>query len=63
MSAAQDFIGMSKKSAQDKAEKRNLIFRLIRFDQEMYFSYPEDVRDDRVCVELDNGVITKAIIC
>lgn len=56
----EDFIGMSKLSAQGKAEYASLIFRLIRIDDKSYFDYPEDVRNDRICVEIDKGIITKA---
>ena len=56
------YIGLSKKSAQDKSEKDNLIFRLIRVDGEMYLSYPEDVRDDRICCEFDKGKATIAVM-
>ncbi len=62
MSVAEQFVGLSKKKAQDVAEKMNLIFRLIRNDSEQFFSYPEDTRNDRICVELDSGQITKATI-
>jgi hypothetical protein len=55
-----EYIGLTKKAAQDKAERQNLIFRLIRVDAEMYLSYPEDLREDRVCVEFDNGKATVA---
>lgn len=56
------FIGLTKKQAQNKAEAMNLIFRLIRIDQEKYFEYPEDVRTDRICIEIDNTFVTKAKI-
>lgn len=59
---AEQFMGMSKKSAQDKAERLNMIFYLIRKDQEFYLPYPQDKRTDRVCVEIDSGRITQAII-
>jgi len=62
MANADSFLKMTKKGAQDKAEKMNFLFRLIRIDGEAYHTYPEDVREDRVCVEIDNGVITKATI-
>jgi len=62
MAKATDFIGLSKKSAQDLAEKRSLIFRLIRVDEEDFFSYPEDHMTDRVCVEIDKGKVTKAVL-
>lgn len=56
-----DFLGMSKYRAQNKAEANNLIFRLIRIDDRPMFSYPADKREDRVCVEIDNGEITKVV--
>jgi hypothetical protein len=55
----EDFLGLSKKGAQDKAESRNLIFRLIRVDGDNFFSYPEDKREDRICVEIDKGKVSK----
>ena len=59
---AEDFLGMSKKTAQDTAEKKSLIFRLISVDGEPFFSYPEDTRTDRLCIEIERGQITKAVI-
>ncbi len=59
---AEDFIGMTKKGSQNKAEEANLIFRLIRIDSEPFLPYPEDVRDDRLCVEIENGKVVKASI-
>ncbi len=56
---ASDYLGLSKKSAQDKAERQNMIFRLIRVDAEGFFSFPVDKREDRVCIEIDKGVVTK----
>jgi hypothetical protein len=56
------FLGLTKKQAQDKAEGNNLIFRLIKIDGRDFFSYPEDTRDDRICIEVENGVVTKATI-
>jgi hypothetical protein len=56
------FLGKSKKSAQDLAERNNLIFRLIRIDTENYLPYPDDKREDRICVELENGKVIKAIL-
>lgn len=62
MTTATEYLGLSKKSAQDNAERKNLIFRLIRIDAEAFLPYPapDDNRDDRVCVELDAGRVTKA---
>lgn len=56
---AEDFIGLTKKMAQDKAEGRNMIFRLIRVDKEYFFKYPDDERADRVCIEIDGGKVSK----
>lgn len=58
---AEDFLGLTKKSAMEKAESKNLIFRLIRINEKSFFSYPSDVRADRVCVELENGAVVKAV--
>jgi hypothetical protein len=57
-----DYVGLTKKAAQDKAERQNLIFRLIRVDAEAYLSYPEDLRTDRICCEFDNGKATIAVM-
>ena len=63
MSNANDFIGLSKKRAQDKAEALNMVFRLIRIDAEKFFDYPQDHCPTRICVELDDGKVTKATLC
>lgn len=55
----EDYIGLTKKAAQNRAEERNLIFRLIRVDEKAMFDYPEDKRDDRVCVEVEGGKVVK----
>lgn len=55
-----DFIGLTKKGAQQKAEQLNLIFRLISVDGNPMFSYPSDTRTDRVCVEINDGAVTIA---
>jgi len=59
---AEDFVGMTKKSAQNAAESANLIFRLIKVDGEDFLAYPEDQRTDRVCVEIEKGKVTVASI-
>lgn len=59
---ADQFLGMSKKRCQDFCEAKNMIFRLISVDGESFFSYPEDRRDDRVCVEIEKGKVVKALI-
>lgn len=56
---SEDFLGLTKKGAMEKAETKNLIFRLIRINETNYFSYPADTRTDRVCVELDDGKVSK----
>ena len=43
-------------------DQYNLIFRLIRIDEKPFQSYPEDNRDDRICVEIEKSEIVKAII-
>lgn len=62
MSKADSFLGLTKKGAQNKAEEMNLIFRLIRIDSDNFYAYPEDKREDRLCVEIDAGKVTKASI-
>lgn len=62
MASADEYLGLTKKMAQDKAEGKNMIFRLIRIDSEPYFPYTDEMRTDRVCVEIDNGKITIATI-
>lgn len=62
MAIAESFVGLTKKGAQNKAESMNLIFRLVRIDGADFLGYPEDSRDDRVCVEIDNGNVSKATI-
>jgi hypothetical protein len=59
---ATDFIGLSKKSGQDLAESKNMVFRLISIDNEPFFSYPADERQDRICVEIKDGKIVVAKI-
>lgn len=59
------FLGLTKKGSQDLAERNNIIFRLIRIDSENFMNYPEDKDDrsehaDRICIEIDNGKVTKA---
>jgi len=58
-----DYLGLTKKSAQDRAEGKNLIFRLIKSEGKDFFSYPEDheARQDRVCVEIENGKVVKVL--
>lgn len=62
MSASSEFIGQTKKGAQNLAESKNLIFRLVSVDGEAFLGYPEDIREDRVCVEIVHGKVTRALI-
>jgi hypothetical protein len=55
-----DFIGLTKKGAQQLAEKNNLIFRIISVDGVAMFSYPTDVRTDRICIEMNRGEVIVA---
>jgi hypothetical protein len=59
---ASGFLGLSKKNSQNKAESMNLIFRLVSIDGAPFLGYPEDTRNDRVCVEIVEGVVIKAVI-
>lgn len=56
------FVGKSKRQAHDLAEFNHLIFRLVSVDGQSYLGYPEDQREDRICVELINGVVAKASV-
>lgn len=62
MVKAEDFLNLDKKQAQDKCDRTNMLFRLISINGESYFSYPEDVRTDRVCIEITGNKVTKATI-
>ncbi len=57
---ADDFIGLSKKKAQDVAEYNSLIFRLVKVDGEEMLGYPTDSNVERICVEIENGKVVKA---
>lgn len=59
---ANDFIGLSKKRAQDLAEAKYMIFRLISVDGEAFLPYPDDKRDDRICCEIEKSKVVKATI-
>jgi hypothetical protein len=62
MAKAEDYVGMTKKDAQNKAEADNLVFRLVSVDGETFLGLPEDVREDRVCVVIKNGKVEEATI-
>lgn len=54
--------GRRRRARRNIAEARGLVYRLIRIDRESYMPYPDDIRDDRVCIEIDNGKVSKAKI-
>jgi hypothetical protein len=56
------FLGLTKKRSQDLSEAKNLVYRLVRIDDEEFLGYPKDMRDDRVCVVIENGVVVEATI-
>lgn len=62
MVSSKDFLGLTKKGAQNLAEAKNLIFRLVSVDGEKFLGWPEDILDDRICVELVDGKVAKARI-
>ncbi len=58
MSGAADFIGLSKKGAQNLAEAKNMIFRLVSVDGEPMLGWPADSVADRVsCVVVQSKVV------
>jgi hypothetical protein len=62
MIKAEDFIGRTKMAAQNLAEGKNMLFRLLSIDGDPYFSIPEDIRTDRVCIHITNGLVSAATI-
>lgn len=60
---SEQFLDLSKKDAQNLAEKMNLIFRLIRIEDRYFFGYPKgEGRGDIVCVEIEKSKVVKAVI-
>ena len=59
---ADKFLGLSKKDSQNLADINNLIFRLIRIDDKNFLPYPEDQREDRICIEIEKSVVVRATI-
>lgn len=59
---ATKYIGLPKKDAQNLAEKQSIIFRLIRVDERNILPYPDDVRTDRICVEVEKNKVVKATV-
>lgn len=60
----QKFIGMGKRESQNYADSLNFVYRLCRVDGEQFFSYPaeEEKRNDRICIEIENGKVVKATV-
>lgn len=56
------YIGMQKRAAQNHAERMNLIFRAVTVDGEPLLGLPQDIREDRVCVEIVADKVSKAWI-
>lgn len=56
------YLGLTKMEANRKSERDNLIFRLIRVNDRDIQTYPFDQRTDRICVEIEDGVVVKATI-
>ncbi len=55
-----DFVGLTKKRAQDLAEASNLIFRLVEIDGTKFLGLPEDTVVDRVCIVIKDGKVSDA---
>jgi len=62
MATAEEFVGLSKSRAQDVAEYKSLVFRLVSVDGETFLGYPEDTRTDRICIEIEKGKVVIATI-
>lgn len=58
---AGDYLGKTKAQADAVAASNNLVTRVVRIDNQ-YFPGTTDARFDRVNLEIDNGVVTKAYI-
>jgi|HubBroStandDraft_5_1064220.scaffolds.fasta_scaffold1218044_1 hypothetical protein len=60
---ADNFLNLSKFKAHDLAEANSLVYRLVSVDGAIFLGYPTDEpRTDRICVEIENGVVVKATI-
>jgi hypothetical protein len=57
-----DLVGLGKRDAQNKSELKNLIWRLVSVNGERFLGWPEDKREDRVCVEIVNEKVVSAVI-
>lgn len=62
MTNTEQFKGMGKRAAQNLAEAKNLIFRLVSANGEVILGKPEDARVDRVCVVIENDKVAEAWI-
>ena len=62
MAISEEFLNVSKRTAQDMAEFKSLVFRLVSIDGEIFLGYPEDTRTDRICVEVEKGKVVVASI-
>ena len=62
METSERFIGLTKRQSYTLAERLNLIPHLVRMDERQLFGYPEDTRDDRVCLEFDERKVSRATI-
>jgi len=58
----EQFLGLTKRQSYSLAEKLGLMPHLVRMDERKLFGYPEDKRDDRVCLEFDSRKVTKATL-
>lgn len=57
---ADKFLGLTKKGAQNLAESSNLIFRLVRVDDEVILGAPQDFVSDRICIVIEKGSVKEA---
>jgi hypothetical protein len=62
MATGSEFMGLTRRAAQNLAESKGMIFRLISVDGEPYLAYPEDLRDDRICIEMTHGKVSRALV-
>lgn len=57
------FLGLSKKGAQNLAEAKNMIFQLSTVDGEVFFTPPEtQERTDRIYVDIEKGKVVKVLV-
>lgn len=59
---SEQFLGLTKRQSYDLAEKLGLMVRIIRMGEKPLLPYPNDVRDDRICLELDERRVSKAVV-